>query len=139
MLLVHPHIKLLQVADAGAEMRHFIDRNRLAEDSSASQNGHQDQQQCGNGSLPSSRGLMIRNHRCTPQCFIRLPRERQYQENGTANEDLSLGDWSGIRESNPRLDLGKVAYYHYTNPAWKVFYSMRGRTATRVVPRRKFG
>ena len=25
--------------------------------------------------------------------------------------------WSGIRESNPRLDLGKVAYYHYTNPA----------------------
>jgi hypothetical protein len=31
---------------------------------------------------------------------------------------LSLGrNWSGIRESNPRLDLGKVAYYHYTNPA----------------------
>jgi hypothetical protein len=26
-------------------------------------------------------------------------------------------NWSGIRESNPRLDLGKVAYYHYTNPA----------------------
>jgi hypothetical protein len=26
-------------------------------------------------------------------------------------------DWSGMRESNPRLDLGKVAYYHYTNPA----------------------
>jgi hypothetical protein len=25
--------------------------------------------------------------------------------------------WSGMRESNPRLDLGKVAYYHYTNPA----------------------
>ena len=25
--------------------------------------------------------------------------------------------WSGIRESNSRLDLGKVAYYHYTNPA----------------------
>ena len=22
-----------------------------------------------------------------------------------------------MRESNPRLDLGKVAYYHYTNPA----------------------
>lgn len=29
----------------------------------------------------------------------------------------SLLSWSGIRESNPRLDLGKVAYYHYTNPA----------------------
>jgi hypothetical protein len=25
--------------------------------------------------------------------------------------------WSGIRESNSRLHLGKVAYYHYTNPA----------------------
>jgi hypothetical protein len=39
--------------------------------------------------------------------------------------------WSGIRESNPRLHLGKVAYYHYTNPARKEvqdelpFYSMR--------------
>src|SRR5271154_151552 len=30
----------------------------------------------------------------------------------------SLRKWSGIRESNPRLDLGKVAYYHYTNPAY---------------------
>jgi hypothetical protein len=29
----------------------------------------------------------------------------------------SKPSWSGIRESNPRLDLGKVAYYHYTNPA----------------------
>ena len=28
-----------------------------------------------------------------------------------------LEEWSGMRESNPRLDLGKVAYYHYTNPA----------------------
>ena len=27
--------------------------------------------------------------------------------------------WSGIRESNPRLHLGKVAYYHYTNPAYR--------------------
>jgi hypothetical protein len=31
---------------------------------------------------------------------------------------LLLTEWSGIRESNPRLDLGKVAYYHYTNPAY---------------------
>lgn len=82
---------------------------------------------------------MIRNHQLHPSVLYTASRERQYQENGTANEDLSLGDWSGIRESNPRLDLGKVAYYHYTNPAWKVFYSMRGRIATRVVPRRKFG
>jgi hypothetical protein len=34
-------------------------------------------------------------------------------------ESGSRGDniWSGIRESNSRLHLGKVAYYHYTNPA----------------------
>ena len=25
--------------------------------------------------------------------------------------------WSGIRESNSRLKLGKLAYYHCTNPA----------------------
>src|ERR1700735_2429674 len=44
-----------------------------------------------------------------------------------------LGDdniWSGIRESNSRLHLGKVAYYHYTNPArtrtpqFTIIYSM---------------
>ena len=27
--------------------------------------------------------------------------------------------WSGIRESNPHLELGKLAYYHCTNPAKK--------------------
>jgi hypothetical protein len=27
--------------------------------------------------------------------------------------------WSGMRESNPRLQLGRLAYYHYTNPAYK--------------------
>src|ERR1700729_3995807 len=47
--------------------------------------------------------------------------------------------WSGIRESNPRLDLGKVAYYHYTNPARRLmrhnFYSMR--LAREQVPARK--
>lgn len=32
-------------------------------------------------------------------------------------KELQVRRWSGIRESNPRLDLGKVAYYHYTNPA----------------------
>ncbi len=25
--------------------------------------------------------------------------------------------WSGQRESDPQLNLGKVAYYHYTMPA----------------------
>lgn len=29
----------------------------------------------------------------------------------------SLCNWSGIRESNPRFKLGKLTYYHCTNPA----------------------
>ena len=35
------------------------------------------------------------------------------QRKELSGEDI----WSGIRESNSRLHLGKVAYYHYTNPA----------------------
>jgi hypothetical protein len=27
------------------------------------------------------------------------------------------GEWSGRWESNPRLKLGKLGYYHYTTPA----------------------
>ena len=30
---------------------------------------------------------------------------------------LDFGAWSGIRESDPCLNLGKVSYYHCTNPA----------------------
>jgi hypothetical protein len=41
-------------------------------------------------------------------------------------------NWSGIRESNSRLDLGKVAYYHYTNPA-------HGKHATWLFIARGFG
>jgi hypothetical protein len=33
------------------------------------------------------------------------------------NFDIAISVWSGIRESNPRLKLGKLAYYHCTNPA----------------------
>jgi hypothetical protein len=42
--------------------------------------------------------------------------EKELSANG-ARRNYALKIWSGIRESNPRLDLGKVAYYHYTNPA----------------------
>ena len=45
-----------------------------------------------------------------------------------------VNKWSGIRESNSRLHLGKVAYYHYTNPAYgattrrpKTFIAWRSR------------
>ena len=31
--------------------------------------------------------------------------------------DIAISVWSGIRESNSRLKLGKLAYYHCTNPA----------------------
>ena len=43
-------------------------------------------------------------------------------------KNIPQKNWSGIRESNSRLHLGKVAYYHYTNPAYKIdlssIYSM---------------
>jgi hypothetical protein len=51
------------------------------------------------------------------------------------------GEWSGIRESNPRLHLGKVAYYHYTNPAneevsrLRFIYSTQRRIATSATTR----
>lgn len=32
--------------------------------------------------------------------------------------------WCGRRESNPRLKLGKLSFYHYTTPAG-VWYSIR--------------
>ena len=28
-----------------------------------------------------------------------------------------MNEWSGRWESNPRLKLGKLGYYHYTTPA----------------------
>jgi hypothetical protein len=31
--------------------------------------------------------------------------------------------WSGRWESNPRLKLGKLGYYHYTTPAQGGFYA----------------
>jgi hypothetical protein len=59
-----------------------------------------------------------------PACGTKLSRSRtKYKKiassvsrSGT-NISRNTAKWSGIRESNPRLDLGKVAYYHYTNPA----------------------
>src|ERR1700720_674880 len=41
---------------------------------------------------------------------------------------MTKRDWSGMRESNPRLDLGKVAYYHYTNPAKNEFIFIARRS-----------
>ena len=35
------------------------------------------------------------------------------------------GKWSGRWESNPRLKLGKLGYYHYTTPAPGGFYAPR--------------
>ncbi len=35
-------------------------------------------------------------------------------------EELRLKVWSGRWESNPHLNLGKVAYYHCTTPAFAV-------------------
>jgi hypothetical protein len=35
------------------------------------------------------------------------------------------GKWSGRWESNPRLKLGKLGYYHYTTPAWRSILTTR--------------
>src|ERR1700677_2177485 len=34
-----------------------------------------------------------------------------------------INKWSGRWESNPRLKLGKLGYYHYTTPAQGGFYA----------------
>ena len=58
-----------------------------------------------------------------PATFLAYDPIRTYENRvvtgvpGSAPDAKELQNWSGIRESNPRLDLGKVAYYHYTNPA----------------------
>ena len=40
---------------------------------------------------------------------------------GEPRSKIALQFWSGIRESNSRLKLGKLAYYHCTNPAYRRF------------------
>src|ERR1700723_295315 len=35
----------------------------------------------------------------------------------TTLANVRLREWSGRWESNPRLKLGKLGYYHYTTPA----------------------
>src|SRR5258706_3256735 len=51
MLLVHPQIQLLQIAHAGADVRYFIHRDRLAPRRAAGEQRHHCQEQnyrCGN-------------------------------------------------------------------------------------------
>jgi hypothetical protein len=46
--------------------------------------------------------------------------------------------WSGRWESNPRLKLGKLGYYHYTTPAYRRFYApyrATGKSANASFPR----
>ena len=38
-------------------------------------------------------------------------------ERNGKREEMSEDEWSGRRESNPCLDLGKVPYYRYTTTA----------------------
>ncbi len=40
----------------------------------------------------------------------------EFSQAAAANEK-----WSGRWESNPRLKLGKLGYYHYTTPASRSF------------------
>src|ERR1700679_3010383 len=55
-----------------------------------------------------------------------LPQSCRPELRGVAEE------WSGRWESNPRLKLGKLGYYHYTTPA-------SGRFNHRIAPEGKAG
>src|SRR6516225_8535617 len=57
--------------------------------------------------------LSVHGQDCMPAWFLR---RRVWLGTLFLQEDRRRS-WSGIRESNSRLHLGKVAYYHYTNPA----------------------
>src|ERR1700694_3539373 len=47
-----------------------------------------------------------------------LPQDQRVDPNLVSPRILRLaGKWSGRWESNPRLKLGKLGYYHYTTPA----------------------
>src|SRR3989338_1876020 len=50
---------------------------------------------------------------CPPQLASAGGSDKRNRHDCTSNEK----SWSGIRESNSRLKLGKLAYYHCTNPA----------------------
>lgn len=67
---------------------------------------------------PSKRG-------CGTSCRPPIRRSKTEKSNsgagrptGRTSLNLAKGGLSGIRESDPCLNLGKVAYCHYTNPAF---------------------
>src|SRR5215469_5746683 len=99
---------------------------------------------------PDNTAIKISRHRATASCNRvggrRLPlgvidsatsptqdAGTNYRREGTSSKTV-MTEWSGIRESNPRLDLGKVAYYHYTNPARELFIARRERAEQERVP-----
>ncbi len=63
-----------------------------------------------------------------PLCRV-LFRRRQSQKT-KANTRLALFFWCGRRESNPRLQLGKLTCYHYTTPAnrWGDFITLERKS-----------
>src|ERR1700679_1742739 len=55
-----------------------------------------------------------------------FPQDQCLDPNLVALRGLALPqEWSGRWESNPRLKLGKLGYYHYTTPAQVGFYAPR--------------
>jgi hypothetical protein len=41
---------------------------------------------------------------------------------------------SGMRESNPRYQFGKLMLYHLTNPAWGAFIIPQARVPLKTIP-----
>ena len=54
---------------------------------------------------------------------VSLPelRDRPNRVKGQRGDTPDNEKWSGRWESNPRLKLGKLGYYHYTTPACRGF------------------
>ncbi len=49
----------------------------------------------------------------------------------------ALFSWCGQRESNSRLHIGSVLFYHYTMPAFAIFYFLRTTSIIALIRRNK--
>ncbi len=67
------------------------------------------------------------------QARCRLHRQVRRVAAATLKRPLAVAclKWSGRWESNPRLKLGKLGYYHYTTPAAPLVYATYRRYANK--------
>ena len=69
--------------------------------------------------------ILLSNFTVKDQNIQQIQFKPAYQKMYLSPKNLDFVAWSGIRESNPCHQLGRLMYYHYTNPAGSdtpVFY-----------------